>query len=460
MKSLILLSTLVFFSSCVIQKTIEESGSHESKNRFDDVFNSMIENGFTGALLIAEKGVIKYSRTYGRINLTDSLLVNEKSVFELASISKQFTASAVALLEQENKLSRNDPITKYLPELKKYQSVLIKHLIHHTSGIAEYDNGDWVYNGKEFITNDSIINYLTRVGPELKFPSGSQFEYSNTGYVLLASIIEKVSGLTYNEFLKSHFFTPSSMFRTQIYRPRYSPEEIDNYAIGFVYSDSLRKEILPDFHSEHEDIVYLDGIQGDVKVNSTIGDLFKWDRVLYTNDIFKSKTKRKMFRINRTSNGSINNYGYGWQIFQDRIFGKILNHSGGWPGYVTFMERHIDHDKVIIILQNNYNNFKFPIKSIRSILYNDRMPKPKLSKYIGVYKFEDDETIMILSNDNFSLFGELRGSKFKLIPIRKNIFFIEEKQDVELEFIKGKKGKMSEIRWHQDNYIGHFKKIE
>lgn len=464
-KIILVISILLYYSCSVPNRTNAikvDNDSIEPQNltEYNSVFKNMISDGFTGVLLIAENGKTVYSNAFGQINLEDSISINENSVFELASVSKQFTAAAIAILEQENKINQSDSIVKYLPKLEQYKNIQIKNLIHHTSGLAEYDEGNWTYDRSSFITNDSIINYLAKKKPPLKFETGSKYEYSNTGYVLLASIIESVSGLTFAEFLDKKIFVPAGMQSTQIYRPRYKPENIENYAVGFVYSDSLSKNIIPDQHPEHDYIIHLDGIQGDGMVNSTILDMLKWDRILYSDLIFNSETKRKLFTAYDISQETSTNYGYGWRISKDEKFGKIVNHSGGWPGYVTFIERHLDNDKTIIILQNNYNNYRFPTKSIRSILYRDQIQIPEIGKLVGKYEFKDDKTVLTINSVNSKLIGEYDGDKFGLIPIGENVLFIENQQEVEIEFIEDIGGHISNAKWHQGDYIGELKKIE
>jgi len=342
-------------------------------NKIDSIFQKKYEqDDFTGNVLVAEEGKIKYINTFGYANLADSLKLDFNSIFELASVSKQFTAAAIAILEQNNLVLAESPISTYLPELSHYSNVTISDLIHHTSGLPEYDEEDWTYDGKHFITNDSIIAYLAQKKPKLHFEPNIKYEYSNTGYVLLASIIERVSGKSFSDFLKEEIFEPVKMFHTQIYRRRYSPETIINCAEGYVFSDSLTKNILPDKNPDFDYVIHLDGIQGDGMVNSTLLDLLKWDRVLYENQLLNKAYQEKLFTPQILGDGTFNNYGYGWEI-HDSNMGKIVSHSGGWPGYVTYIERHLKTDKTIIILQNNFNNFSLPIKTIRKLLYKKKI---------------------------------------------------------------------------------------
>lgn len=325
--------------------------------------------------------------------------------------------------------------------------------------MPEYDKEEWIYDRSQFTTNDSLIHYLCRVKPPLLFEPGTQFSYCNTGYAILASIIERVTNSTFNNYLIEKIFNKVEMSRTKIYRPRYSPEQIDNYAIGYVYSDSLQKNTTPDQHEDHSYVVHLDGIQGDGMVNSTAKDLLKWDRVLYSNKLLTDETKQKMFGSSELIDGGENKYGYGWRIENDDLFGKIVKHSGGWPGYATFIERYLDSDKTIIVLQNNYNNFNLNTKLLRAILHADLIPKTNKNNLIGRYEFEDDKTVLNIKIQDNQLIGVYNGDSFNLIQLKSNIFFIENQQSVVIELIE-LESKISMIKWHQGNYVGNLKRIK
>lgn len=296
------------------------------------VQSRLIQDGFTGNILIAEKGKVIYQKSIGYCNLTDSIPMNEVAIFELASVSKQFTAAGIVLLHQKGLLAYDDTISKYLPELADYSTITIRNLLHHTSGLPDYleEGMDSIFqlDHNSFITNQDIINGFSLHQPPLHFSPNTQFEYSNTGYVLLATIIERVSMQDFGAYLKKNIFQPLGMSNTFVYRRRYQPQQVENYALGYVYSDSLGKNILPDDHPDHSYIVPLDGIQGDGMVNSSINDLLLWDRALYNNQLFQEAEKVEIFKPALLSDGSYTDYGFGWTIdtFQNT---KIVSHAGG-----------------------------------------------------------------------------------------------------------------------------------
>ncbi|MDQ1096219.1 CubicO group peptidase (beta-lactamase class C family) [Chryseobacterium sp. SORGH_AS909] len=160
------------------------------------------------------------------------------------------------------------------------------------------------------------------------------------------------------------------MNNTFVYRRRFESKQIKNYALGYI-NDNLGQKVLPDSIEKESYTYYLDGIVGDGTVNSTTEDLLKWDRALYTDTLINSKDKELMFNSVKTKDGEETQYGFGWFIGNSKKYGKIVYHSGGWPGYSTFIERHLDNDKTIIILQNTSDTkINSALQLIRMILYN------------------------------------------------------------------------------------------
>ena len=172
---------------------------------------------FNGNVLIAEKGNIIYQKSFGKADLEKNLPLNSESVFELASVSKQFTAMGIMILKKQNKLSYDDSLRKFFPELP-YHNITVLQLLQHTSGLPDYMplfNEHW--DSTKIAVNSDIIKLLSQYKPDTLFAPGAKWEYSNTGYALLASIIEKVSGKKFGEFLRKNIFEPLGMKRTQVY---------------------------------------------------------------------------------------------------------------------------------------------------------------------------------------------------------------------------------------------------
>lgn len=373
--------------------------NNEKSSKLDSLYLGLSEEGkFNGTVLVAENGIIIYEKALGIANEAESRKLNIDTKFELASVSKQFTAMGIVQLKKQGLLNYEDDISKYIPELNHYKGITIKNLLVHTGGLPDYmDLAEEKWDKKLIATNKDIINLFEKYKPEILFQSGSSNEYSNTGYMLLGTIIERVSGKSFGDFLNEKIFKPAKMSNTFVHRRRYAPKKIDNYAEGYVFSDSLNLLIEPDSLESKSYVIYLDGIVGDGMVNSNLRDLLKWDRILYTNELIDKHDKEEIFSSYFTSDSISTDYGFGWDIDSLKMYGKIVEHSGGWAGYLTHIERHIDNDKTIIVLQNNLTrNTEIPLKNTRKIIYEIPIEKPIeldsliLKKYSGIYLSKKD----------------------------------------------------------------------
>ncbi len=385
MKNSIYLLMLVLIVSCK-NKDSENKPTTQSDSRvalLDSIYTQMYNNNeFNGNVLIAEKGTVLFEKSYGTANEQTKEKLNNNTVFELASVSKQFTAMAIVLLEKQGKLEYEDEISKYIPELQYYKDVKIEHLLYHTSGLPDYFELLETYWDKEKIaTNKDIINLFMQHTPDFDYEPNTDYEYSNTGYMLLGTIVERASGMDYELFLKENIFEPAIMDKSLVYRRRYAPRNIENIAQGYLYSDSLKIKVLPDEKGNDDLIYFADGVFGDGMVNSTTKDLLKWDRILYGNTLINDLDRERIFNSYKFYDSIATGYGYGWFIENDENFGKYVKHSGGWPGFVTHIERHLDTEKLIIVLQNvMLDRPKIPLKSTRKVLYDIPLEDNEASK--------------------------------------------------------------------------------
>jgi CubicO group peptidase (beta-lactamase class C family) len=430
--------------------------------KVDSLMKSLFaKEKINGNILIAEKGQVIYQKSFGIANAASGKKLNSQSIFELASCSKQFTAMAIMILMEKRKLQLDDPMANYIPELSNYPNVTVRHLLHHTSGLPDYMAlMDEVFDKSKIATNQDIIRIFHEREPALLFEPNTKYEYSNTGYAMLASIIEKASGQSYAEFLKTHIFRPLKMKNSFVYTRRFAPQQIKNYAYGYVYSDSLKTYVLPDELAETKMVIWLDGIVGDGCVNSTVPDLLKWDRALYTNQLLSTEHMELLFQVATLQDQTQTDYGFGWGIENHAEFGKIVSHSGGWPGYVTYIERHLTHDKTIILLQN-HENVSLPIRSVRNILYNKPLPTPKIRTEIslpvdqlqmltGVYEMEPDFEMKI-SIDKEQLYVQLTGQEAFPIYAETALLFFLKIVDAQLEFVKNDTGEVEKVFLIQNN---------
>ncbi|HMJ48711.1 MAG TPA: serine hydrolase [Ferruginibacter sp.] len=426
---------------------------------------------FNGNVLVAKNGKVVYKDALGYADFNTGRLLDDNTVFELASVTKQFTAMAIMILKDRGALQLDDKVQKYLPSIP-YDNITIRQLLSHTSGLPEYEaqfEKNWDQNKIAF--NKDVITMLQQRKDSLLFKPGSKWQYSNTGYAMLASIIEKVSGMTYNDFLAKEVFKPLGMTHTYVYNTRRSTGKIPpNYALGFLYSDSLKRYILPDSLPRARMVYYLDGIVGDGTVNSTTGDLLVWDRALASGKLISPASINEMLSpITQVSpRDTTGFYGYGLFILT-KPNGKVITHTGGWPGYTTFLERRTGKDETVIILSNNETTTGQFRAGIESILDGENILMPYkhtavvidpalLDKYEG--KYNAFLTLTFIKKDN-KLYRYREGTPdIELKPESNTKFFYGDGTDRQIEFETDTSGKVTRAWFINTGQRGEMKRLE
>lgn len=322
---------------------------------------------FNGTVLVAKKGEILYEGAFGDADLSTNRPLTSRSVFNLASVSKPITATAILLLVQEDKLSLDDPVQKWIPNLP-YEGITIRHLLNHTSGLPDYlDLFEMYWDKAKIADNDDLLRYLIKYKPERLFAPNERVEYSNTGYILLALIIEHVTDMNFADFLQENIFKPLKMTRTQAIGVRKENIEIADYAYGYVYDVYAGEYVLADDFEESKMVTYLDGMLGDGGVQSTVRDLYLYERALSTGNLINDELLKEAYTPAVTEIETPFKYGFGWILEDDKEKGQIIWHSGGWPGYATSLRRFIDRDIVVIALRNKEQDFDFEQQVLHAI---------------------------------------------------------------------------------------------
>lgn len=311
--------------------------------------------GFSGCVAVVDGDRVVYENCYGMANQETQAPLTPATRFDLASCSKAFTAMSVMLLQEQGKLRITDNAAQYLPELAVYKGITIEHLLTHTSGIPDYmELLEKHWDTTRFATNDDVLQLLSKHHPKKEFSPGTNYSYSNTGYVLLAIIAGRVSGQPFEVFLKESIFDPLGMVSTRIYNTRRSADEkLENTALGYIPDIQNHTLTLPDSLPDYSYVRYMDAITGDGVVNSNLKDMVIWDKALRTNQLASAETMAAIFTPYKLKNGESTDYGYGWEVKEKEGNETLVFHSGSWPGYVSYVLRFKDRPVTIIALSNN-----------------------------------------------------------------------------------------------------------
>lgn len=313
---------------------------------------------FHGAVLVAKNNKIVYQNQIGYADFREKASLKEASVFQLASVSKQFTAAAILQLKEKGKLKLTDTVNTYFPEFP-YSNITIKNLLHHTAGLPNYfwiAENEW--NKEKPPTNEDLMNVLPKSKAQRFFKPGRNFDYSNTGYFVLASIVEKVAGVSFHAYIKENIFDPLGMK--------------DSFVFSF-QNDTIRKNQLIGYRL-HRGWKHLkirgtvnDAIVGDKNVYSTPKDLFKWIYGLNSGKVLSKESLRQMYARGETKYGRKIPYGFGFRIDKKRE--NKIYHYGKWNGFSTALTNYLEEDLVVIVLEHtSYNSLKYLNRKIKKIM--------------------------------------------------------------------------------------------
>ncbi|WKK67397.1 serine hydrolase domain-containing protein [Lutimonas zeaxanthinifaciens] len=342
---------LVFYS--------EETTARVNK-KLDSLFTRYNKRyDFHGSVIVAKKGKVIFKDHYGYADFKNRSKIDDSSIFQLASVSKQFTAAAVLILYEEGKLELDDKVTRFYPDFP-YPEVTIRQLLNHTSGLPKYF---WLAEhkwDKEYVpSNKEMMKMMSEHDVQRFFSPGANFDYSNTGYFVLASVVEKVTGSTFGEFVQDHIFDPLFMNNTFVYR--YEKDELKEGQLNG-YRVYRRR-----WHAKIGGTVN-DGIVGDKNVYSTTEDMMKWVQGLNSGKIISKKTLEEMYTRGETKYKRKVPYGFGFRIKEDDR-GKVVYHNGKWNGFSTSLMQYTDEDLVVITLEHsNYNSMKTLNQKIKKIV--------------------------------------------------------------------------------------------
>jgi CubicO group peptidase (beta-lactamase class C family) len=345
----------------VAHSTALTDAEHTVKILLDRYFMQRYrQENFNGAVLIAHNGKPIYEQTFGYADLTTKDALTKNTPFELASISKTFTATAVLKLDQEGMLSLDEPVKLYFPDFP-YEAVTIRQLLTHRSGLPDYVfmSNNFITDRSHYMSNEDVVNiFIEKKAPLLFFPN-SKFEYSNSNYAILAAIITKVTGLKFQTYMHDSIFVPLGM----------------NHSYVFDFEDTVQKEYARthDAYGQKLKDVCFDGAVGDKGVYSTAEDMLKWDNALKTGkvlpeEVLEEAYKPRSFENESFGNSDNKNYGYGWRMAKQADGNNIIYHNGWWHGNNNVFARNLRDNTTIIVLGNRLNQGNYATDPIWEIL--------------------------------------------------------------------------------------------
>lgn len=338
----------------------EEIGLEAKAEKLDTFFQKLHQvNRFNGTVLVAQRGQIIYHEAFGYSHVGKKTPMRKDSIFQLASVSKQFTAAAAMLLHQRGQLDYDALVQQYIPEFP-YKGITIRHLLTHQSGLPDY-----IYAAEARLKgkartfqsgNEQALQMFMRMKPKPYYSPGRVFDYSNTGYFVLATVVERVSGKPFGQFLEQEFFKPLGMDNTFAWNSDRLQQKQEQMTTGY----SGRG--IP--YSTY----FLDGVLGDKSVFSTAEDMFKWDQALYDGTIISPQVQRQAFERGCRSRTGANNYGFGYRLFDVSDGTRVVYHGGWWKGYATLFVHYEPNETNIVILSNKVNRSFSNIEYLLDVL--------------------------------------------------------------------------------------------
>ncbi|WP_165763870.1 serine hydrolase domain-containing protein [Halalkalibacter urbisdiaboli] len=401
------------------------------QKELDDYCTALSKLGyFNGSVLVALEGTVFINKGFGMANIELEVVNTSKTIFGIGSISKQFTAAAILVLQEKNLIRVTEPISKYLPEYPNGEKITIHHLLTHSSGIPNYTElSNFDETVKFPVTIEERVNYFKDV--PLVFEPGERFEYCNSNYALLTYIIEIITNRSFESILNDIFFNPLGMKHTGRYDYR---KIIKNRASSYgLLGDIVNAEFMDMSH-----------FSGDGGLYSTTEDLFIWDQALHSGKILHKESYSLMTTIHEA------NYGYGLILFEERIRNKarkVIAHGGGIKGFVCDFRNYIDDKLTIIVLSNFFTTQSRKVaNALARIVLNEEVSLPdqlemvplvyRYDHFIGDYKvYEGPYNTYSVSSKDGKLYisNDLNWYRAEIIP------YSQEVEDISF-FTKGIEG--------------------
>ena len=428
----------------LLKKGARDNNIPSFESLIDNYYNSLKGKEAPGiALLVAREGKILYKKGFGYADVNNKILITPDTKFRIGSVTKQFTAAAILKLQENNLLSVNDKLSKFIPDFPRGDEITIHHLLTHTSGIHSYTGkNDFISRVTKTISPDSLVNEIKRDAYD--FNPGERMMYNNSGYFLLGYIISKVSGKPYETYLKETFFQPLQMENTGVH---YAGIKLKNEAKGYSRNNNKYDEAV------NWDMSWA-GAAG--AIYSTVDDLLKWNEALYGSKVLSKKSLDAALTPAVLKNAEVPSMQYGYGLIMGKYRGEeIISHGGGLHGFITQLAYYPKEKLTVVMFSNtaepevNFDNNKIAEvflwdKLEKQISYTESSVKPaNLQTFTGRYDLMGQAVITVTTEDN-KLFAQLSGQpKFEIFPRSENEFFWKV-VDARIQFVKDEKGEINQ----------------
>ena len=399
-------------------------------DRVNDFVNEYLKkNQIPGcAVMVRHDGKVVLCQGYGVANLEHGAGVTPQTVFQSGSIGKQFTAMAIMMLIEEQKLALEDSISKYLEVPENWSAIRVRHLLTHTSGLGDYPES---FSLQRDYTEDELLKMI--MAQPIAFAPGEKWSYSNLGYVTLGILIHKVSGEFWGDFLQQRVFAPLGMKHTRVIS---EADIIPNRAAGYMLKNGALKNqqwVSPAVNNTADGSLYF-----------TVEDVAKWDEALERRKLISRASYEQMWTRVKLNNGTTASYGFGWRIAKTDSGHDVSEHGGAWQGFASYIVRFPEDRLTVAVLCNRAGAAaSYIAKRIAGFYVPSVAPRLRtaikldpaiLSSYAGEYRLEDRFTIkMSVAGDRLETMW--LGEKIRLVPESETEFF-QEDSDRTFRFVK------------------------
>lgn len=444
-KAVALLAILASAGCARLNPAPAPAPTQDMRQEMDAFLQAYLDSGtFMGSAIVARGDEVLLSQGYGMANLELNVANTPETVFRIGSLTKQFTAAAILQLQDQGRLNVNDTLGQYLPDAPHAGEVTLAQLLSHSSGIPDAAQISEEASYGEALrlvrTADEIINQAA--GQPLEFTPGSRYHYCNVCYVMLGRIVEKVSGQSYGDYLAEHIFQPAGMTAT------------GNDDAGLILAQRATGYTWDGTTYRNSEFIDMSNVRAVGDLVSTVLDMYKWDRALYT-DTLLSAAAREAYFTARVSMAEGSSYAYGWVIVETPEH-TLAEHSGGIMGFVSYVIRDPATQLYVVVLSNVENPAALNVaQGLAAIAYGEPYDMPGqpaavevdpsiYENYTGQYQLNPDLVVTITTEDSHLYVQAPNQPPIELLPESETDFFAKV-ADLQVHFETDQTGKATEV---------------